>query len=146
MRLVDCEERHLDPGERLPEALVAEALGSDVEEAEAAVADGAHQVSDLVGGEGRVEAGGGHAAPGELVDLVLHEGDERRDHQGEAGEEQGRDLVTEGLAAAGGEDRRGGPAGQEVADHLRLAGEELRVTEGFGEHRAGGLEGGAVGF
>ena len=144
VRLVDGEERDPHPGDRLPEALVAEAFRGDIEKAEGPLPDAAHQVADLPGVERRVEPGGGHATAGELVDLVLHQGDQGRDHQGEAGEEQGRDLVAERFAAAGGEDGGSGPTGQEVADHLRLARAEVGVTEGLGERRAGRLQGEAV--
>jgi hypothetical protein len=40
--LVHREERHLHPGDRLPEALVVEALGRHVEEAHGALADVVH--------------------------------------------------------------------------------------------------------
>ena len=141
VRLVDGEERHRNPRDRLAEPLVVETFRGHVEEADRAFADGVHEGAHLVAGEGRIEAAGGHAAPGELVDLVLHQGDQRRDHEGQAGQQEGRDLIAERLAAAGGEDGRGGPAGQEVPDHRFLSGAELAVAEGLGEGRAGRVQG-----
>ena len=133
VRLVHREQRHRNPRDRLAEALVVEALGSDVEEAQRALAQVVHDGAHLVAGERRVEAAGGHSAPGELVDLVLHQGDQRRDDEGDAGQQQGRELVAERLAAAGGEDGRGGSPGEEVADHRLLAGAEVAVAEGLRE-------------
>ena len=138
--LVDREKRYPDPGDRLPEAFVVEAFRGDVEEAQGALADGVHEGAHLVARERRVKAAGGHSARGELIDLVLHQGDQGRHHEGEARQQEGRDLVAERLAAAGGEDGRGGPSGQEVPDHLFLPGAELPVAEGLRERRTGGLQ------
>jgi hypothetical protein len=51
-----------------------------------------------------VEKRGGDAAGLELVDLILHQRDERRDDDGEAGAREGGQLEAEGFAAAGGEE------------------------------------------
>ena len=91
----------------------------------------------LLGVEGRVEARRGDAACPERIDLVLHQGDQRRDHQGEAVEQQRGQLVAERLAAAGGKDREGRAAGEQGLDDRFLAvaeGGEAEVgLEGVGE-------------
>jgi hypothetical protein len=133
--LVDREERNADPGDRFPESFVVEAFRGDVEEAQRALPDGIHEGAHLVARERRVESAGGHSTPGELIDLVLHQGDQGRDHEGEAWQQESRDLVAEGLAAAGGEDGRGGSPGQQVPDHLFLPGAELPIAEGLRERR-----------
>ena len=54
----------------------------------------------------RAVEGGSRDPPGiEVVHLVFHERDERRDDHGEAAEVQGRQLVAERLPAPGGHDR-----------------------------------------
>jgi hypothetical protein len=52
-----------------------------------------------------VERGRGNALPAELVYLIFHEGDQRRDHEGCALEEKGRKLVADRLSGPGRHDR-----------------------------------------
>jgi hypothetical protein len=113
VRLVDREERDLRPLELGEEALVVEALRGDVEELQAARPEPVGDVAHLLSAEAGIEAGGVDAVAGEEVDLVLHQGDQRRDHDGDAVEQQRGKLVAEALAAAGGEDRERRAAGQE---------------------------------
>ncbi len=46
----------------------------------------------------------------ELIDLVLHQGDQRRNHQRQAVQGQGRQLIAKALSAAGGHDAQTIPA------------------------------------
>ena len=48
-----------------------------------------------------MQGGGRDAELAQAGDLVVHQGNERRDHEGGAGAAQGRDLVAQALAAAG---------------------------------------------
>ena len=104
--LVHRHERGGAPGQGLREAGHAEPLGGDEEEVEAPV---------LVGGEGlarapavaaRVDALGAQAQGLELRDLVFHEGDEGRDHEGRAAAGEAGELVAERLARARGHDQQ----------------------------------------
>ena len=70
--------------------------------------------------EGRIEPPRGDAAGRQGIDLVLHQGDQRRDDQRQARQHQGRQLVAERLAAAGGKDGRRRFAGQQMPDHVAL--------------------------
>ena len=85
--------------------------------------------------EGGVESCGGDVAISQGIDLILHEGDEGRDHQSEPVEENGRKLVAERLAAPGGKDRERWAICEEGLDDLFLAAAEFRKAEA-------GLEGG----
>ena len=67
-------------------------------------------------GQRGVQPGGVDVAGGEGIDLVFHQGDERRDHQGESVEEESWELVAKRLSASGGEDCEGGPIGEERFD------------------------------
>ena len=87
-----------------------------------------HQ-AQLLPGEGAVEKGGGHPGAGEGGHLVLHQGDQGGDHQGDPGQQQGGHLVAQGLAPAGGHHPQHVPAGQDGPDELLLPGAELVVAE-----------------
>ena len=62
------------------------------------------------------------------VDLVLHQGDQRRDDQRHALAAYGRQLVAEALAAAGGHDAQAIVTLEDRRDDLRLTGS--KGTEG----------------
>ena len=55
-----------------------------------------------------------------VVDLVLHQGDQRGDDQGQAAEEYCRKLVTQGFPAARCHDRKGVPAVKDRPGYLLL--------------------------
>ena len=96
--------------------------------------------------ERRVVDGGPHAGRQQGVDLVLHERDERRHDDADAGPHEGRDLVAERLAAAGRHEYERVAAGDQVVDDLLLVGPELAKAEDAvqygGRRRAGGWRGG----
>ena len=73
-------------------------------------------------------------APLQEVDLILHQRDQRRDHDRHPVEQQRRKLVAEALAAPGREDRQRRPPGEERLDDLLLAGPEGLETEPLREH------------
>jgi hypothetical protein len=52
-----------------------------------------------------VEGGRRNALPAELIHLVFHEGDQRRDHEGRAFEQKGGELVADRLSGPGRHDR-----------------------------------------
>lgn len=60
----------------------------------------------------------------QAVHLILHERNERRNHQGQARQDRRRQLVTERLSLAGRHDRHRVAAGQYRINHLSLAGSE----------------------
>lgn len=69
----------------LDEPLVVEPLRGAVDHPQLAPSQLLVDGLELVPGLGRVYAVGGHAAPLEDVDLVLHQGEEGRDDDGDAG-------------------------------------------------------------
>ena len=85
------------------------------------------------GGEGAVDEDGPLAQGGrQALDLIFHQGDQRREHQRRARQEQRWQLEGERFARAGGQDRQRVGAGQDPVDDGGLAGEKAIVTE----HRA----------
>ena len=55
-------------------------------------------------GKGTVDLGGGDAVAAQGVHLIFHQGDERRDNDGDAAAQDGGRLIAERLATAGGHD------------------------------------------
>ena len=89
-----------------------------------------------------IEESGGNVEEVQLIDLVLHEGDERRDHHRQAVEHECGQLVTERFATAGGHDGQGVVTLEHMTDHLGLAGQEIRETEDLFEQVSGAIEAG----
>ena len=122
MGFVDGEEGDFCTAEAVEKRLAGKALGGDVEELEVTVTEVGIDLLGLVCGECGIEPGGGDAANAEGIDLVFHKGDERGDNEGGAFEENGGELVAEGLARASGEKREGAFAGEKGADDGFLSG------------------------
>ena len=61
--------------------------------------------------------------------LVLHQGDKRGDYQSNPGQQQGRNLVTQGFSGSGGHDGKGIPAGKCGGYDFLLAVPEGIVSE-----------------
>jgi hypothetical protein len=76
-----------------------------------------------------VQGGGGNAARLGRRDLVLHEGDQRRDHHREAAQHERGNLEADGLSATGGEDRQGVGAREDRPEHGHLGGTKICVAE-----------------
>jgi hypothetical protein len=78
----------------------------------------------------RVEARKVAATPRpQRLDLVVHQGDQGRDHQRRPPEEAARELIDEALALAGRHDQEEAAVGQQRLDRLALTRAELRVAE-----------------
>ena len=130
MGLVDRQQLQPHRPHRLEEPPAAEPLRHHVDQAELA---GRHPVEPgvLLGHRQRaVDERDRQAQRLELIDLVLHQGDQRRDHQRQAVQDHGRrQLVAEALAAAGGHDAEAIPPGQHGGNHLLLPMPEGRKPE-----------------
>jgi hypothetical protein len=122
MRLVDGEERDPCTRELREEALVVEALRRDIEKLERAGSKPLEDLALLGGVEARVEPLGVDPASLQEIDLILHQGDQRRHHYRQPIEEQRRQLVTETLPRPGRKDGKRGPSSEERLDDLFLAG------------------------
>ena len=120
MGFVDGDEGGLPFFEIVEEAGEHEAFGRDVEEFERIVVQAAKAFFGFVGGEGGIEAGREDAAGGELIDLIFHQRDQRRNDDSQAVVEDGGKLEAERFAAAGGQEREGVAAGEDVGDDFLL--------------------------
>src|SRR3954453_6124001 len=133
MRLVDSEECDPSTSELRDEALVVEALRGDVEKLQRTGPEPLEDLALLCAAEARIEPRRRDSAALEEVDLILHQRDQRRDHDCQALEEQRRQLVTKALARAGREDGERGPAREERIDDLLLTRPKLGEPEPLSE-------------
>ena len=129
MRLVHREARERNAGEGRGEALVCETLRRDVEKTPPAGERVLEDPLPVPRGHERVNRRRRDAAAGELVHLVLHERDERRDDERRARQHQRRELEAERLAGARGHDGEEIPPRERRPHDLFLARAEGPVAE-----------------
>ena len=112
----------LEPGRKQP-------LGGHIDD----FIHAGHGVGDGFGGlplgERGVQIGRPYAALHQGVHLILHQADQRADHQRDAGHQQGGQLIADGFACAGGHDAQGVFALQKGVDQGFLAGAEGFIAE-----------------
>ncbi len=118
--LVHGDGAHVEAAQLGQEARRHQALGRDVEQPVAPLAETAQAAPGVVRVERRVEEGGGDARDVEGVDLILHQGDERRDHHREARAHHRGELEAEALPAARGQEGHHVAPGERVRDDLGL--------------------------
>ena len=116
-----ADVHHLQVG---AEQAGAEPFGRQVEELEVAVGGVVQRQVHLVPVHAGVDAQGLDAAVVQLLDLVLHKGDEGGDHQREAIFHKRGDLEAHGLSASRRQDGQHIPAGYRLPDDVFLHGTE----------------------
>ena len=129
MRLVNGEERDVDPVEQREHRTHHQALGCHVEQIQPARQKLVLHSGGLLGREGRVEIGRLHPDFVKRVDLILHEGDQGGDHDGNAVAQQRGNLIAEALATARRHQHQSVPARHDGFNHLFLKAPEGLVAE-----------------
>ncbi len=122
---VDGDKLDVHPLDAQAERFGGQPLGRHVEEFYVAVGAVVQRDVDLPRCEARVDGDGRDAACAQAVDLVLHQGDERRHDDAEPLAGHRRHLVRQRLAAARGHQRQRVAPGQHRADDFQLYGPEL---------------------
>ncbi|MDT4848206.1 hypothetical protein FQZ97_822920 [compost metagenome] len=140
VRLVHHQQGNRHLLDKAAEALVLQALHRDHQDLQLAGARPGHDLGGRLAALRRVDAGGGDAMAMEEGELVLHQRQQRRHHQGQVRQVQGRQLVAQGLAGTGGEDGGGRSAGQYRGDGGFLARAETVVAKDLGEAGGGHAE------
>ncbi len=120
VRLVHHEEVDRALLELVEKVAVGELLGRGEDELGLAAPDARERLAPLALGEHAVDGGGLQPALAELVGLVLHERDERRDHDRGALHVQRGQLVAQRLAGAGRHDGERVAASEHALDHFAL--------------------------
>ena len=145
VRLVDREQRDAGAGrgvvEEREERRHEQALGRDVEQVELAREQVSAYGARFLGGRGRVPERGAHTEQPQRLDLVVHERDERRDDDADAGPHQRRQLVAQRLAAAGRHQHHGVVAGDHALDDRLLRTAERAESEHLAQHPRRRVEG-----
>lgn len=134
MRLVHDEERHARAPEQVEVLRVLEPLGRHVDEREIALPYPVDRLPLRRHAQRRVELGGGDVGLGQLLSLILHQRDERRDDDGWPRQEQRGELITKRLAGPRREEPQGVPPGQHRLDELALARPEGLHAEPLARH------------
>jgi len=124
MGLVDGEQRDVDIADALQEGLTQQPLGTDIEQIEFIGMQPRQHLTGLLRFQRRIVEGGGHTVGAQRIDLVLHQRDQRRDHNADAAPMQRRNLVAQRLASAGGHQHKGIAPFQQAFDDLLLMGTE----------------------
>ena len=130
MRLVDCDRRDIPGLQVLLPVVQHQPLRRDVEQPPLAAVQSGQARARLRPRQAGVEIRRGHAGRLELVDLVLHQRDQRRDDDGQADPMQGRHLEAKRLPAAGRKQGKDIAARQARLDDLPLERAEFRIAEG----------------
>ena len=108
-------------------------FGSEVHELVLAATKGGQSAPSLLVIQAGIDLSCSEAELPELVHLILHEADQRRDHEHGAFEETGRQLKRERFSCTSGHDRYAVPALHHGFDDLTLARTETVVPEGVPE-------------
>ena len=138
VRFVDGEQRQpraaLQVVEQAQAAIGQQSLGRDVQQVDVAGAQAPLDRRRLGAAQRRVEEGRTDADFIERRHLVLHQRDERRDDDTDAGARQRRNLVAQGLAAPRGHEHQRIEAVEHGRDHLLLEAAEAVVAEDLAEN------------
>jgi hypothetical protein len=135
VRLVDGEERDPAVLQQCEAALGQEPLRRHVNEVELAFLHTALDGRGLGAAQCGIEKRGAHPQLGQRVDLVLHQRDQRRDHDADAVAEHRRDLVAQRLAPSGWHQHQRIAAARKLLDRFGLVPAERGVAEHVVEDR-----------
>ncbi len=140
MRLVDAEQGDVEPLQEGQHARLHQALGRQVEHLDLAAADALGDQPLLVVAQRRIQRHRGHAEFVEGRDLVVHQGDQRRNDHRQTVAQQRRHLVAERFAAARGHQHQGVATLRHALDYRRLIAAEGVVAENVFEDAQGLVE------
>ena len=122
--LIDRYEAGWGCAQKVAQSGRGEPFGSGIENLQIALAGPPQNRFVLLVREGAVHERRGYAAYPESIDLILHQGDERRDHQRVPVHGQCGELVAEGLAPARWHEHQRVVARKHVGNNLFLQGEK----------------------
>ncbi len=127
MGLVDDYEADLPGFQFADEALVLEPLGREVEELDLSEFGFLHRQVGFAAGKAAMDVDCRNVVGAEVVDLVLHQGNQGGDNHRKARKHQAGHLESDALASAGGHQGEGVGAAEHGADDLGLQGAESLI-------------------
>jgi hypothetical protein len=105
-----------------------EALGRDIEQREPALAQQPQHGGVLLAVVGGIERAGPHPERAQLLHLIAHQGDERRDHQRQPAIDERGKLIAQALARARGHDGQHILAGEDRREDFGLSRPEIGIA------------------
>ena len=120
MRFVNGDEADVPALQVLQHPGEHQAFGGGIKQLVLAVVEAAQALSAFALGPGGVSEGGGDPGGVQSIHLVLHVGDERRDHHREARFDQRGELEAERFAAPGGEQGKDVKSVERIENDLLL--------------------------
>jgi hypothetical protein len=124
VRFIDRDQRTGQTAQQARKAVRVQALRRDVKQTKAAAGSCAQPTLQLFRTERRSQKRGRNATFSQRVHLILHERNERRNHQSGATGDHSRQLIHEALAAACGRDVQQTPVREQRVDRALLPGTE----------------------
>jgi len=141
MRLVNGDQRQRAGLEQGEGTRLHQALRGNVEQIQPAAAQVVFNRAPAFGAQRGVEDLGAHAIGLERLDLVAHQGDQRRDDDTRAGAHQRRNLVAKRFAAPGGHQHQRIAACNQRLDDFALAAAKIAESEDLAQDPAGRVPG-----
>ena len=129
VRLVHGDQRTVEFAQQRAEAREGEPLGRRVDDLKGPPLHVGHALAHLPCVQGCSQEARGDAAGLKSAHLVVHQGDERRDHQRGSGQKRGGELIDQALATARRRHQQQPPGTQQSLDGLALAGAKSAVAE-----------------
>ena len=134
MRLVDREQRELQPRQPLQRTVAKQTFRRDVQQVQPLFDQIARDAARLGRIKIRMQGTGRHAELPQRRHLIVHQRDERRDHHRGARPAQRRDLEADALAAAGRRQHQRIAARDHMAHGLLLLAAKAREAEHTAQH------------
>ena len=131
MRLINGEQLHLQLRHEVLEVRCDKPFGRDIEQPLEPIPKFVHDLALKTRRQRAVEEAGGDSLIPELLHLVLHQRDQRRDDDRQPLLHGRRELVAQALARAGRHDAQHIPSAEDILDHLALGRAELIQPEDF---------------
>ncbi len=129
MGLIHCHQGDGQLPQKAAESPGLEPLGGDVQELARSPANLTVDCPVFLRVQRRVDVCGGNARLSQGGNLILHQRDERGEHQGQSRQQQGRKLVADRFPRPGGHNAHHVPARQKGVHQRLLPGAKAAVPE-----------------
>ena len=133
MCLIDDDETHIHLLHIIPEKRSAETFRRDIEELEIAICCIIKSKLDLTASHSGIDAQCLDAPSGKVLDLILHQCDQRSDYNGDSFTHHRRHLEAYGLASTGRQDSKHIPSLQSGIHYILLLRTERLISPIFPE-------------